>query len=167
MPYGIVHLKAKKHWQKGRTIISYFKSHFGTLRAASTAITTVILRLLLPSHITLHAINDDLVGFFNSVPQNRLLDAVTSLTTKWNPTYDTPTLTIDILAAGNPIQLSHIGQHHRRHPTQRTIDTEDIPTIEKASNRHVEQGLGPNSHLPCAMSPLPSSNTPGLNCTTA
>ena len=42
------------------------------------------------------------MGFFNSVPQDRLLNAVKSFTTKWNLTYDTPTLTIDILATGNP-----------------------------------------------------------------
>ena len=31
MPYGVVHLKAKKQWKKGRAIISYFKSHYGPL----------------------------------------------------------------------------------------------------------------------------------------
>ena len=66
------------------------------------------------------------MGLFNSVPQDRLLNAVNSLTTKWNITFDTPTLTIDIQATSNPLQLSHMGQHHRRHHTQRTIDTEDI-----------------------------------------
>ena len=74
-----------------------------------------------------HAANDDLVGCFNSVPQDILIDAVHSLTAKWNITFDTPTLTVHIQATGNPIQLSHIGQHHRRHPTQHTVDTNDIP----------------------------------------
>ena len=95
------------------------------------------------------------MGFFNSVPQDRLLDAVKSLTTKWSFTFDTPTLTIDILATGNPIQLSHIGQHHRRRPAQRTIDTEDIPIVKialdtcifQACTTHYKQtrgaGIGP------------------------
>ena len=40
-------VKAKKQWQKGRAIISYFKSHFGALlRGTSTTITTMLLRLL-------------------------------------------------------------------------------------------------------------------------
>ena len=31
IPYGIVHLKEKKQWRKGRTIISYFQSLSGNL----------------------------------------------------------------------------------------------------------------------------------------
>ena len=31
IPYGIVHLKAKKQWQKGRAIISYYQSLAGNL----------------------------------------------------------------------------------------------------------------------------------------
>ena len=121
----------------------HFVFHFGTLLSAvSTAITTMILRLLpqapsqlsipqlwqhfhhylnrAPSRITLHTINDDLVGFLNSVPQDRLLDAVKSVTTKCNLTYDTSTHHRHFFATGNTIQLSHIGQHHRRHRHRRT-----------------------------------------------
>ena len=36
MPYGVVHLKAKKQWKKGRAIISYYKSHYGPLLRSST-----------------------------------------------------------------------------------------------------------------------------------
>ena len=98
MPYGVVHLKAKKQWTKGRTIISYFQSHYGVLlRATYTVLNTMIFRLLpqapgqlsipqLWHHIELHA-----VGFFNSVPQDRLIDAVQSLVTKWQLNFDTTT----------------------------------------------------------------------------
>ena len=142
----MVHLKAKKQWTKGHTIISYFQFHYGTL-----LINTMIFRLLpqapgqlsipqlwhhfhdylhhTPDHIQLHAVNDDLVGFFNSVPQDRLIDAVQSLVTKWHLTFNTPTITVDIQATGDPLQLAHIGQHYRRHPTQRTIHANDITTI--------------------------------------
>ena len=39
------------------------------------------------------------------------------------------TLTVDVQATGNPFHHSHIGRHHRKHPTQRTIQTSDITTI--------------------------------------
>ena len=77
----------------------------------------------------LYAVNDDLVGFFNSVPQNRLIDAVQSLVNRWQHTFDTPTITVDTHTTGDPIQLAHIGRRHRKHPTQRTLDTSDIVTI--------------------------------------
>ena len=67
------------------------------------------------------------------MPQDRLNDAVQSLTAKWNFTFDTSTLTIDVQANGDPIHLSHIGQHHRRCPTLRTIETSDVPQIVRAA----------------------------------
>ena len=146
MPYGVVHLKAKKQWKKGRTIISYFKSYYGPLlRVPSNVLNTMIHRLLpqspgqlsipqlwhhfhdhlhhTPDHVDLYAVNDDLVGFFNSVPQDRLVDAVQSLANRWQHTFDTPTITVDAHTTGDPIQLAHIGRHHR------TLDTSDITTI--------------------------------------
>lgn len=49
IPYGIVHLKEKKQWRKGRTIISYYRSLTGNLfRVTSRALDT-ILRTPLPS----------------------------------------------------------------------------------------------------------------------
>ena len=82
-----------------------------------------------PPDISLHATNDDLVGFFNSVPQHRLIDAVHSLVLHWQQQQSTHTLTVDVQATGNPFHHSHIGRHHRKHPTQRTIQTSDITTI--------------------------------------
>ena len=48
---------------------------------------------------------------------------------RWQHTFDTPTLTVDTHITGDPIQLAHIGRHHRKHPTQRTLHTSDITTI--------------------------------------
>ena len=152
MPYGVVHLKAKKQWRKGRAIISYFKSYYGPLlRVTSNVLNTMIHRLMpqspgqlsipqlwhhfhvylhdAPDSVDLHAVNDDLVGFFNSVPQDRLTQAVQSLVNRWQHTFDTHTITVDTHTTGNPIQLAHIGRHRRKHPTQRTLDTCDITTI--------------------------------------
>ena len=47
MPSGVVHLKAKKQWKKGRTIISCYKSHYGPLlRVTSNVLNTMTYRLL-------------------------------------------------------------------------------------------------------------------------
>ena len=104
--YGIVHLKAKKQCQKGRTTISYYHSMAGNLLHITSRALAIILQHLFPQHpgqlsipqlwhhfhsylsqapadITLHATNDDPVGFFNSVPQHRLIDAVHSLVQEW------------------------------------------------------------------------------------
>ena len=82
-----------------------------------------------PADISLYATNDDLVGFFNSVPQHRLIDAVHSMIHHWQTQQCTHTLTVDVQATGNPFHHSHIGRHHQKHPTQRTIQTSDITTI--------------------------------------
>ena len=106
IPYGIVHLKEKKHSRKGRTIISYYHSLAGNLLCITSRAFDLILPHLYPQHpgqlsipqlwqhfhaylnnvpadIALHATNDDLVGFSNSVPQHRLLEAVHSLILHW------------------------------------------------------------------------------------
>ena len=136
--YGVVHLKEKKQWRKGRAIISYFQSLSGNLLRITSRALDIILQHLLPQHpgqlsipqlwshfhcyltdtppdIPLHATNDDLVGFFNSVPQHRLIDAVHSLIQQWQRQNYTHTLTVDTKATGNPFHHSHIGRHHRRH----------------------------------------------------
>ena len=152
IPYGVVHLKEKKHWHKGRTIISYFHSLTGNLLRITSRALDIILQHLYPQHpgqlsipqlwhhfhsyltqtpadISLHATNDELVGFFNSVPQHRLIDAVHSMIQHWQQQQSTHTLTVDVQATGNPFHHSHIGRHHQKHPTQRTIQTSDITTI--------------------------------------
>ena len=82
-----------------------------------------------PDDIHLTPINDDLVGFFNSVPQQRLVDAVISLCNRWKAQHATTTITIDVQSTGNPIQHSHIGRHYIHHPQQRTLDIQHIPLI--------------------------------------
>ena len=124
IPYGIVHLKAKKQWQKGRTIISYFHSLSGNLLRITSRALDIILQHLFPQHpgqlsipqlwrhfhcyltqtptdVALHATNDDLVGFFNSVPQHRLIDAVHSMIQQRQTQQSTHTLTVDAKATGN------------------------------------------------------------------
>ena len=118
-----------------------------------------------PSDINLRATNGDLVGFFNSVPQHRLIDAVHSLIQHWQTQHTTHTLTVDTKATGNPYRLSHIGRHHARHPTHHP-HTADITTIVAVAlntsglattltNRYAALGLAPSCHQPYATSPSP------------
>ena len=97
-----VFLTQKKRWTKGRALISYFQSFQATLlKAASRALDSICKQtwpqdfgqLSIPQiwkkvhhhfeatddSISLACVNDDLVVFFNSVPQTRLLDAVHQL----------------------------------------------------------------------------------------
>ena len=102
LPVGFIFLKRKKEFLKGRTIISYSNSCIKELlKAASQAILPMI-RLVWPEamglaatpqlwknmhrflhrvHPTIHLaeVNDDLVGFFNSVPRQQILDSLSAL----------------------------------------------------------------------------------------
>lgn len=65
-----------------------------------------------------HAYN--LVGFLNSVPQHRLIDAVLSLVQRWQQQQTAPTITIDVQATGNPYHRAHIGRHLQASHSTRT-----------------------------------------------
>ena len=81
-------------------------------------------------HQTSHYTPPTMTWSVSSTPsQPRLIDAVHSLIRHWQQQQSTHTLTVDVQATGNPFHHSHIGRHHRKHPTQRTIQTSDITTI--------------------------------------
>ena len=101
LPAGQIFLKRKKSFKSGRTIISYKNTALGPiLRAAAICIDQMVntvwpgslsrsvpqiwselhaLFAQCPAHLDLELLNDDLVGFFNSVPQVRILEAVDML----------------------------------------------------------------------------------------
>lgn len=58
-------------------------------------------------------VNDDLVGFFNSVPQERLLDAVSALLQEWRQQRSEFVISVDIFGTGRPTQTT-FSRHHRR-----------------------------------------------------
>ena len=91
---------------------------------------------------TLDNINDDLVGFFNSVPQDRLLDAINSLITEWQNQHDQVTLSVDMPQRGNPLQLSYVGKFHKAPRKTRVIHPSDIVTIVRSSlQSHIFQAV--------------------------
>ena len=108
-----------------------------------------------PEDIHLTAINDDLVGFFNSVPQQRLVDAVISLCNRWHLQHTTTTLTIEIQSTGNPIQHSHIGRHYIHRPKHIPLIVQQAlqPCIFQACHTNYQQiqGAGIGSQLSPAL----------------
>ena len=162
---GFVFLKRKKQFKKGRTLISYFRSRYGRLLQV-TARTIDSMQLQLwpqtmgqlavpqiwqtvhhflsdtPLDIHLHAVNDDLVGFFNSVPQDRLLDAVNSLILEWKHRHPDTVLSVDMSQRGNPLQLSYVGKIHKAPKKTKVIFPDDIFTIVQGSlSCHIFQAV--------------------------
>ena len=165
LPYGFVFLKRKKQFAKGRTLISYFQSRYGRLlQVTARTIDSMLLQLwpqtmgqlAVPQiwdHVhrffdvtsldaSLCAVNDDLVGFFNSVPQQRLLDAVQSLIVEWNHHHPDTVLSVDMSQKGNPVQLSFVGKIHRSPKKTRVIHPQDIfPIVQASLSCHIFQAL--------------------------
>ena len=102
LPVGFIFLKRKKEFLKGRTIISYSNSCIKELLKAAAQAILLMIRLVWPeamglattsqlwkslhgflyrTHPTVHLaeVNDDLVGFFNSVPRQQILDSLLAL----------------------------------------------------------------------------------------
>jgi hypothetical protein len=102
LPYGYCFLKRKKQWTTARTIVSYCASAMSKLMAAFAMLLRDICSAVWQDSLSAlkapqmwralhnfldsaaldqdyHFLNDDLVGFFNSVPQERLLQSVAIL----------------------------------------------------------------------------------------
>ena len=102
LPVGFIFLKRIKEFWKGRTIISYSNSCIKELLKAAAQAILRMIRLVWPeamglattpqlwkslhgflhrTHPTVHLaeVNDDLVGFFNSVPRQQILDSLSAL----------------------------------------------------------------------------------------
>ena len=160
LPYGFIFLKRKKQWLKGRTLISYFQSFQGKLlKAVSKAIDSMLqqqwqqtagqlstpqiwqkLHTFLqttPAEITLGCINDDLVGFFNSVPQDRLLQAVSDVVQMWRLTHSGDAISVDIQQSGHVIATTFAGSYKKQATHVKTIRIDDIfPIVQKSLTTH-------------------------------
>ena len=188
LPYGFVFLKKKKQFLKGRTLISYYNSRYGRLLQVTARTLDSMLLQLWPqsmgqlavpqiwsrihaffketsTEFTFDNINDDLVGFFNSVPQDRPLDAINSLITQWQDQHDQVTLSVDMSQRGNPLQLSYVGKIHKAPRKTRVIQPSDILTIVQSSLQshifqavhviwHQIRGAGIGSHISPTLSNL-------------
>ena len=167
LPYGFVFLKRKKDWQKGRTLMSYFQSYQSTLLKATARCLDSMLREVwpqqlgqqsvpkiwntihsafreIPEEVHLQCLNDDLVGFFNSVPQNRLLEGVDALTNAWKERHPGDlSISVDLTATGDRIQSTFAGRYKRSAYNIKSIKVDDLYIIVKASlSSHYFSALG-------------------------
>ena len=131
LPQGFVFLKQKKQWAKGRTIISYRNSTLARLLKAVAIALDTMVRQTWPSapgnastpelwqalhnymHTTstsihLNMLNDDLVGFFNSVPHAKLQHSLHILIHQWRQKHNQEPITLTLhghLAPSTPSTL--------------------------------------------------------------
>lgn len=155
LPYGFIFLKRKKQWQKGRTLISYFQSFQGKLlKAVSKALDSMLQQQWTqtagqlstsqiwkkihsflqdtPAEIMLGCINDDLIGFFNSVPQERLVQAVSDVVQQWRQTHVGDAISVDIQQQGHVVATTFAGSYKKQAAHIKTIRIDDIfPIVQK------------------------------------
>lgn len=166
VPYAFIFPKRKKQFQKGRTLISYFQSFPGTLlKSTGRAIDSMLLQTYeyetgqqslpkiwqslhkyfsnIPDELSLHVVNDDLVGFFNSVPQSRLLDSVASVVAAWQSIHGNRSITVDTLSSGNALHTTFNGSFRRGAYRQKAIASSDIMDIVQAGlSTHIFSAVG-------------------------
>ena len=168
LPQGFVFLKQKKSWAKGRTIISYKNSTLARLlKAVAIALDTMVKQTwpsapgnastpelwkalhtymhTTPTSIHLNMINDDLVGFFNSVPHQKLQHSLHILIHQWRQKYNQDTITVDTTRALGSFHSIHTGSFRpsKRTPNHKVIHIDHIPDIVHLSFQFsIFQALG-------------------------
>ena len=159
LPQGFIFLKMKKQFKKGRTIISYKGSTYANLlKYAANALEAMLKQVwpqslgqysipeiwkathmyfqTVPEETDLHTLNDDLIGFFNSVPQSKLLQAVHTLVKDWYNMYGTETIQVEVNKNNFHTQNITAGRPNRNNfdtSRTRTINIHDLPKIVQLS----------------------------------
>ena len=156
IPVGKVFLKRKKQWKSGRTIITYHKVVRRLLFKAVAILLGEIAadtwRRSWGIHptpriwqnikqyfdntddtVTLAFHNDDLVGFFNSVPQDQVCAAVAQLLAEHQRDRPSSVYSVETQATAHHNRVFAGKQSYGRTPTTRIIHVEDIMTIVKSS----------------------------------
>ena len=87
-----------------------------------------------PAHVDLDLLNDDLVGFFNSVPQVRILEAVDMLVRMYRTSYSDVQLSVCINEKSKHFRSAQ-GKISiiRRHMDWKTMDPVNLTTIVRLS----------------------------------
>eukprot|EP00439_Symbiodinium_sp_Y106_P071233 s3851_g12.t1 len=117
LPVGFVLLKRKKMFRKGRTIVSYLHAPLRKMLAGAAYAIQLMLRTSwqgldlsipeiwrqlhqflheTPSSVRLCEFNDDLVGFFNSVPREMIVSALQTLIQDYQRDIGVSMFTIDL-----------------------------------------------------------------------
>ena len=116
LPVGFVLLKRKKLFLKGRTIVSYLRAPIRRFLNATAYVIQLMVRTVWPSiedslpaiwkrlHALLHELpssvqlleyNDDLVGFFNSVPRDMIVQALQMLISQYHDSTGVDRFSVD------------------------------------------------------------------------
>ena len=156
IPVAKVFLKRKKQWKSGRTIIAYHKVvHRLLFKAVAILLGEIAadtwkcswgihptpriwqnIKQYLDNTddtVTLAFHNDDLVGFFNSVPQDQVCAAVEQLLAEHQRGRPSFVYSVETQAAANYNRVFAGKQSYGRTPTTRIIHMEDILAIVKSS----------------------------------
>ena len=170
LPQGFTFLKHKKQWMKGsgRTIISYRNSKLAKLlQAVAIALDTMVKQTWptgpgnastpqlwktlqtyladIPDDTNLAMINDDLIGFFNSVPHKKLQQSLRILLYQWQHIHNQDIITVDTTRSLGSLHSMHTGSFrpNKRIPTHRVIHLKHVPDIIHLSFQFSEfQALG-------------------------
>ena len=125
LPVGFVLLKRKKMFRKGRTIVSYLHAPLRRLLAAAAYAIQLMLSSVwdgldlsmpaiwrqthqylqdMPSSVGLLEFNDDLVGFFNSVPREMIVSALELLIREYYQHTGVSIFTVDLRKSTASVQ---------------------------------------------------------------
>ena len=86
-----------------------------------------------PYDADLTYINDDLVGFFNSVPQTRLLDARHSFIHEWQNRHGEISITVDLTQKGVALESTFSASFRSPGFRHKSVSSADIFAIVQAS----------------------------------
>ena len=157
LPQGFVFLKEKKEFREGRSLIAYngtiteklqhgtasaveqmihtcFPSHFGSLPLPMIWEKLHQFFIQTGQHVQLALTNDDLVGFFNSVPQVRIAEAVDLLLFRFQQVSFSSRLMANISPAFR--QIKSISGSTKRAGEPRwwkSTDIQDVPDVVQVS----------------------------------
>ena len=155
--HKVLSFKEKKEFRKGRSVIAYngtiaekfqrgtassieqmihtcFPSHFGSLPLTMIWEKLHQFFIQTPQHVQLALANDDLVGFFNSVPQVRIAEAVELLLFRFQQVSFSSRLMVNISPAFR--QIKSISGATKRAGGPRwwkSIDIQDVPDVVQVS----------------------------------
>ena len=157
LPQGFVFLKEKKEFRKGRSVIAYngtiteklqrgtasaieqmihtcFPSHFGSLPLPMIWEKLHQFFIHTPQHVQSALTNDDLAGFFNSVPQVRIAEAVDLLLFRFQQVSFSSRLIVNISPAFGQIKSISGSTKRAGEPGWwKSIDIQDVPDVVQVS----------------------------------
>ena len=156
LPYGYVLLKKKKQFLSGPTIVAYRGSILAKLLTGAALVLKMILftiwgenfgRSTMPvmwqklhyvfahTHVDeeLSFHNDDLVGFFNSIPQDRLLQMVKRLVDEYTAQSHSKTVMVDITSSVKKSAMHSGFSKHSLAANNKTFGIADLVSIVQLS----------------------------------